>query len=267
MNSRAKSGFEQVEAYAKKVRKNLLDFNSESIECADSKYVGWIDLMGAGHVMSVSTQKAANYLARLHMAVERSRRASDFRDRLLVVNDGVFIVTDTKQSLTSLMGRVFIMLAANFIATPRPEDRFLVRGGIAFGPVYFGEQIKAGVSPRKFREGAEFLKTVMFGPSIIQAYKAESAAPPYGVAVHESARSSKGGSGLPFLMTHWPWWLPEERNDYPENTAPPRTIKECLADKLSKHFEWMGRTLIYHGIEHSKLTQWSTLCSQYFAIG
>jgi hypothetical protein len=223
--------------------------------------------MGAGHAMSISTQKAANYLARLHMAIERSRQAIDFNGRLLVVNDGVFIVADTKKSLISLMGRAFIMLAANFIATPKPQDRFLVRGGVAFGPVYFGEQIRAGISPKKFREDAEILNTVMFGPAIIQAYKAESAAPPYGVAVHESARSSTNEGSSPFLMTHWPWWAPNEDVDYPKNAAPLPTLKACLAAELIKHFEWLDRTLIYHGLEHSKLTQWSTLCSQYFAIG
>ena len=265
MTLEKQSPFEQVVAYAKTIRKAELNFNSAHIDRAENSYVAWVDLMGAGHAMSISTQKTANFLARLHMAVDRSRRAINFDGKLLVVNDGVFIVANSKQSIISMLGRIFILLAANFIATPRPHDRFLLRGGVAYGPVYFGDQIRGGVSPKSFRDKMTILDSVMFGPAIIQAYKVEALAPPYGVAVHESARSFCPENCSPFLLTHWPWWAPNEQVGYPDS-APLTTMKDCLAVELDDHFKWLGETLIYHGLDQPKLAQWSSLCGQYFAI-
>ena len=259
--------FEPVRVYAKARRKADLNFNSEHLKPADNVYVGWLDLMGAGHIMGTSVRKSANFLTRLHMAVHRAVTAVNFKGRLLTINDGVFIVTPSKRELMSVMGRALILLACDFVAVPRPHDRFLLRGGIAFGPVYFGADLIPGLAPKKLRDNAEFLAPVMFGPAIIQAYRSESFAPPFGVAVHESARAFFPAHEEPFRTTHWLWWAPNEPVDYPGNATPLHALKECLAADLETHFTWMAETLIFHGIDLAKLSAWRTLCAQYFAIG
>lgn len=259
--------FESVSKYVKKLRETELNYNSEHLEPALSYYVGWIDLMGAGHVMSTSVQKSANFMARLHIAVERARQGCNFSGRLLPINDGIFIVANKKREIMSMMGRVMISLAANFIAVPRPHDRFLLRGGLAFGPMYFGENLISGLRPKKFRENATFLDRVMFGPALIQAYRSETAAPPYGIAIHESARAFHPADEEPFRMTHWMWWTPNEVVDYPKNLPPLTTFKDCLWAQLKAQFEWLTSTSIYHGLEKAKLNQWSSACEEYFRLG
>jgi hypothetical protein len=259
--------FEPVRTYAKARRKADLNFNSEHLEPAANVYVGWLDLMGAGHTMSVSVRKSANFLTRLHIAVHRAVTAVGFSGRLLTINDGVFIVTPSKRELMSVMGRALILLACDFVAVPRPHDRFLMRGGIAYGPVYFGADLIPGLAPKKLRENAGFLEPVMFGPAIIQAYRAESSAPPYGVAVHESARAFFPPSEEPFRMTHWLWWAPNEDVDYPRDATPLPALKACLAGDLEAHFAWMAETLIFHGVDPAKLSAWRGQCAQYFAVG
>ncbi len=259
--------FEPVRAYAKARRKADLSFNSEHLKPADNVYVGWLDLMGAGHTMGVSVRKSANFLTRLHIAVHRAVTEVGFKGRLLTINDGVFIVTPSKRELMSVMGRALILLACDFVAVPRPHDRFLLRGGIAYGPVYFGADLIPGLSPKKLRDNAEFLAPVMFGPAIIQAYRAESFAPPFGVAVHESARAFFPLGEEPFRMTHWLWWAPNEPVDYPGNATPLHALKACLASDLDGHFAWMEETRIFHGVDHAKLSAWRTECAQYFAVG
>jgi hypothetical protein len=259
--------FEPVRVYAKARRKADLNFNSEHLKPADNVYVGWLDLMGAGHIMGASVRKSANFLTRLHMAVHRAVTAVDFKGRLLTINDGVFIVTPSKRELMSVMGRALILLSCDFVAVPRPHDRFLMRGGIAYGPVYFGGDLIPGLAPKKLRENAEFLLPVMFGPPIIQAYRAESFAPPFGVAVHESARAFFPPQEEPFRMTHWLWWAPNEPVDYPRNATPLPALKDCLAADLDAHFTWMADTLIFHGVDVAKLSEWRARCVQYFAIG
>lgn len=255
-----------VRTYAKRLRNSELNFNSGHLKLADNYYVGWLDLMGAGHAMSTSVQKSANFLARLHIAVERARTGCQFDGRLLAINDGIFVVTSSKQQLMSLIGRALILLSANFIAVPRPHDRFFLRGGIAYGPVYFGDDLVAGVRPKKFGQAAAFLDRVMFGPALIQAYRSEASAPPYGVAIHESARAFCPLGEEPFRMTHWMWWAPNERVDYPAKLPPLTDLKDCLSQELGSHFDWLGSTSLYHGLDHSKLTQWRRACEEYFRL-
>lgn len=258
--------FNRVRAFAKKARKDHLTFNSEHLQSANNVYVAWLDLMGAGHTMSISVAKSANFLARLHMAVHRAQTEVQFQGRLQTINDGVFIVSASKKELMSVLGRAMILLSCHFVAVPRPHDRFLLRGGIAFGPVYFGNDLIPGIEPKKLRDKAEFMAPVMFGPPIIQAYRSESAAPPYGIAVHESARAFSPEGEEPFRMTHWLWWDPGEPVDYPKNIPPLTEIKDCLASDLAAHFDWIGETLIYHELDSAKLQTWRIKCSQYFRV-
>lgn len=256
-----------VRAYSKAFRSGSLIFNSEHLQAAANYYVGWIDLMGAGHVMSTSVQKSANILARLHMAVERARVGCSFTGRILPINDGVFIVSSRKREITSMMGRVLIALAANFIAVPRPHDRFLLRAGVAFGPMYFGDDLMPGIQPRALREGSPFLERVMFGPPLIQAYREEAAAPPYGIAVHESARAFHPEGDEPFRMTHWMWWAPNEEVDYPSKLPPLTDLKACLLEELESQFEWMEQSGLYHNLDRAKLERWRLASAQYFRLG
>lgn len=53
-------------AFAKRISKEMLGFSSEKLMSAENAYVGWLDLMGAGHMMSTSIHKTANFLVRLH---------------------------------------------------------------------------------------------------------------------------------------------------------------------------------------------------------
>jgi hypothetical protein len=52
--------------------------------------------MGAGHMMSTSIHKTANFLVRLHMSVEIARRGSSYAIDTLPINDGIFIVSTKK---------------------------------------------------------------------------------------------------------------------------------------------------------------------------
>jgi hypothetical protein len=259
--------YNPVQSFCKKFRKNYLNFNSENLAQAENYYVSWIDLMGAGHTMSTSVQKSANLLARLHMAVEYTRASSNFSGYLLPINDGVFIVSKRKREILSIVGGTIISLAANFIATPRPHDRFFLRGAIAYGPVYFGSDLAAGLLPKVQRKSPKYLDRVMFGPALIQAFKSEAAAPPYGVSVHESARAFCPQNEGPFRMTHWMWWAPNEEVDYPSSLPSLTDLKDCLLIALKDQFQWLEWTSIYHGLRGDKLKQWSDSCEQYFRLG
>jgi hypothetical protein len=180
--------YKNVRRYAQRVTREHLSYSSEKLRAADRLYVGWLDLMGAGHMMSTSIHKTANFLTRLHMAVEVARDSSGCDVRTLPINDGIFLLGPSKGEMMTVIQHTMVLLASRFISTPRPHDRCLMKGAIAYGPVYSGQELSKGITKRKMRENSGFLDRVMFGPPIIQAYRSEGQAPPYGIAVHESAK-------------------------------------------------------------------------------
>lgn len=115
--------FHAVHENAKKIKKSL-EFNSEQIGKAEDFYVVWLDIMGAGHTMSTSINKTANFIVRLHLAVEVAVDTYGFSVRRLPINDGLFLISDNKAEIVTVVRHALAMLVANFVETPRPHDRF-----------------------------------------------------------------------------------------------------------------------------------------------
>lgn len=221
--------------------------------------------MGAGHLMSVSLEKPANALVRLHMAVNTAVSKIGNADTL-PINDGVFIIAPTKEAIQLIVRQVMIDLACIFISTPDPQNRVMLRGAIAYGPVYRGKMIAKGLGQKKQQQHLETLERVAFGPAVIQAYSSESAAPPYGLAVHESARSFAPPGTKPFLMTHWLWWLTHKELEQPKGAPPLAVLKDVLCTEIHDYLQWMRATLIMHGLKVEKLSDWESQIRQYFRL-
>ncbi len=258
--------FMHVRRYASRQRERLR-FNASKLEPAGNEYVAWIDLMGSGHIMSVSVAKSANFLARLHMAVDVAVTNAPAPVLINPINDGVFVTSSSKPAIMSVVREVMYVLATHFISTGPPQDKCLVRGAIAFGPVYHGKALASGLSKTKQALHLPTFERVQFGPPIIQAYQAESHAPPYGVAVHDSARSFSAAGNLPFRQTHWLWWPTLQELPNPSGVVSLPDLAHCLAIDLKTHFEWMQRTAIFHGLPSDKVDQWAAKVRQYFSVG
>jgi hypothetical protein len=254
-----------IRVFSQKIFEGVLSFSSENLHPAEDFYVGWLDLMGAGHIMGTSVHKSANFLVRLHMAVEHAKMQAGFDLKTLPINDGIFIISREKGPLITVVRHAMILLAARFIATPRQHDRCLMKGGIAFGPIHSGEKLRPGIFRKKLRERPDYLERLMFGPPIIQAYRSEASAPPYGIAIHESARAFAPPGDRPFQMNFMQWWQTfPEAQDIP-GLPPMQAFKSLLSIELDGYFEWMKKTLLYHGVPGEKVNSWATTSKQYFA--
>ncbi len=260
------SGVEQARIYAQSQRERF-KFDASKIVQAKNVYVAWLDLMGAGHIMSVSMEKSANFLVRLHMAVDQA--VSDAKGAVLAlpINDGVFLTSEDQATIKIVVRKIMMDLSCFFISTPDVQNRFLLRGAIAYGPVYRGSDMLAGLSLKKKALHSNTLDRVAFGPAIIQAYGAETLAPPYGIAVHESARSFAPAGSKPFRLTHWLWWATEDGLPQPSGAAPLKQIKEALKVELHSYFAWMDRTSLLQGLKPEKIASWKQAVDQYFELG
>ncbi|WP_147291713.1 hypothetical protein [Sphingorhabdus pulchriflava] len=261
-----KDKYHHVREFVSKQREQFY-FDARKLQPAENEYVAWIDLMGAGHTMSVSVSKTANYMARLHMAVDMAAAAAPSAVKLNPINDGVFVTSSSKAAIMSVVRQVMYSLGGYFISTGAPHDRCLLRASIAFGPVYHGDAIAACLSKTKKAKHEMTLSRVEFGAPIIQAYHAESDAPPYGVSIHESARAFAPPGEQPFRTTHWLWWPTMDEIPVPPSVVSLPDLARCLAFELKSYFDWMRTTAIFHGVKPEKINEWSARVEQYFSVG
>jgi len=263
----AESGdpFLHVRNYAKGQRERLR-FDASRLSLAENQYVAWIDLMGAGHMMSVSIAKTANFLTRLHLASARAVKSAPGAVRTCPINDGIFFISPSKAAIMSIVREVVYTLASYFISTLRPHDKCLLRGALAFGPVYGGDDLQKGLARSKSASFGPALAKVQFGPAIIQAFRQEVEAPPYGIAIHESARAFAPTGALPFRETHWLWWASLDELPWPNGVVSLRDLARCLGHDLQAYFEWMKDKALFQGVEPAKIDTWAAKSRQYFSL-
>lgn len=257
--------FYQVRQFAKKQRTKFA-FTTEELSLTSNYYVAWLDLMGAGHLMNTSVHKTANFLVRLHMAVGDALTKTGFAGKTLAINDGIFFISPKKDEIMLVIREAMTLLALFFVAVSRPQDRFFVRGGIAYGPVYFGSDLIKGISNIKIKEHVQTLDHVAFGPPIIDAYRGENKAPPFGIAISESARAFAPEGIAPFRMTHWLWWQNQKEIPKPAKGASLSDLKKCLLVELLGQFKWMRDTLMFNEITLEKVSDLEAKSKQYFLL-
>ena len=72
--------------------------------------------MCAGSMMSYSIHKAANAIARIHLAVHNAKADHDLELQTLAINDGLFILSPKKSDLVLVLRTTILYLVANLIA-------------------------------------------------------------------------------------------------------------------------------------------------------
>jgi hypothetical protein len=175
-----------------------LTFNADRLPDTLSEYLAWVDVMGTQVSMSRSIKITANFIFKLHIA---ALRADNLHLRIYPVMDGFYVASADKNHMLNFLRSVFSEVAAGFNATPEPQHRFLIRGGLAFGPVIHGNGV--GACANELQNDETYRNAILLGTPMVQAHLSEQLAPPFGMFVHESARVF-APSGVEPL--HWIWW-------------------------------------------------------------
>jgi hypothetical protein len=176
---------------------------------AEPEYAAWVDVMGIGPVMGRSLDIAANFIFKLHIAAVKAM-TSDLK--LYPVMDGFYVTSSRQQNMLEFLGSVFDQCAEEFIVTPREQfqHRFIVRGALAYGPIIHGQALPAaatqpphGLDPFSANQG--YKSSILIGLPMVQAHLSERKAPPFGLFVHESARSFAPAGSAPLHFSWWKW--------------------------------------------------------------
>lgn len=225
-----------------------LKFYAEKLPNPESEYVAWVDVMGTQIAMSRSTKTTANFIFKLHIA---AIRAYSEAVKLYPVMDGFYVAAKRQADMLGFLRTVYRQVADEFISATKPHHRFMIRGGLAFGPVIHGDTV-GGCSP-ELKEKSNYANQILLGLPMVQAHLSERDAPPFGVFVHESARSfaPEGSDSL-----HWIWWCwenPESKNTWVQ-----------LGAKLKEHFNWCKERAQAIGYSEERIEVHKKMVAQYF---
>lgn len=227
-----------------------LFFDAGKIGTPNLEYVAWIDVMGTQSSMSILISAAANFISKLHTAAILATKVSL---RLYPVMDGFYMACKDQDETLSFLRSVFTQTADEFNLTTKDQHRFMVRGGLAFGPIYHGSDINQNASQTLY-ENSPYRDSLLMGMPMIQAYLVESQAPPFGLFVHESARAfaPQEKTGIPHA-----WWKWVDSN----NEQSWSTLKA----KLPLYMQWCEEHSMFIGYSKERISAHKEMVSQFFA--
>lgn len=217
------------------------------------EYVGWIDLMGAKGWMAGSIRHAAELVGLIHIAAHAAVKSTNAR--VYPVIDGVYITSPDKAEFKAATHQTLRTLARTFEARKK-IDRFLVRGGVAYGRLLHGRAIAKLHS--ELSGNAGYTNCLAIGAAIRQAYLAESSAPPFGLYVDMTARSIASGSESPYNSSFDRWW----RADTPKQ----KEIATRFGILVDDHLGYLSNKRREIEYPEDRLKEHRALAREYFRL-
>lgn len=226
-----------------------LYFNATHLASASPEYVVWIDIMGTQASMSRSIKATANFIFKLHAAALTAPRD---QVRLYPVMDGLYAASPRKTNVLNFVRSVFQQVAEEFTQTVDLNHRFMIRGGLAFGPVIHGANVPEQASP-VLNENQEYRQAILLGMPMVQAHLSESSAPPFGIAVHESARAFAPNRQEPLHAIWWKWRNADNQAQW-----------DALREAVDAHLTWCEARSLAIGYPPERLAAHRKMATQFF---
>ncbi len=215
-----------------------------------NEYVCWLDIMGTKSSMSESFEKSANFIIRFHAAVLKA--AVSQKVRVYPVMDGVYVAVEKLDDMRVSIDKIMTCLAEVFLSDTN-NHRFVVKGALAKGTIQHGREILSEVSPDMARRPG-YIKNLLFGMPIIQAFNSEKQAPPFGIYIHESARTVGG------LQGRYYYWRRDEALSTNED------LHSDLKGELLSFFNWEKDHSFYFELEESKFDEYEKRVVEYYGM-
>jgi len=234
-------------------RRTRLFFNAAELPLPTERYVGWIDVMGTRASMTTSLRTTANFMFKLHIAAFQAPRE---RVHIYPVMDGFYAAAMGKTDMLRFLRYVFAALADEFNGTEENRFRFLVRGGIAFGPSIQGADVPTAACAA-IPDVHDYRESILLGMPMVQAHQAEAEAPPFGLAVHESARAFAPPGEEPLHDRWWRW------DEYGDESV--RLAWNALEANLKSYFDWCIERSLRIGYPIDRINAHRAMAAQYFA--
>lgn len=194
-----------------------------------NEYVCWIDMMGTKNAYSLSQYTASIFMAKFHVAIlEATKSFSEKGIHRYPVMDGVYITANDFNTMFAVLQAILESLANTFVQSNDPTKQFLVKGGLAFGTIWHGDEI-TGEASRIFeltQENKDYKEKILLGNPLAVANTVEKLAPPFGIYLDKSVSLSIGSPSQ--LYGKWLLWNMDRINGG----------KDTFVEQVKKYFTY-----------------------------
>ena len=165
-------------------------FNTGKLKSLDNQYVLYIDIMGMKTTMYRSFERSTIFMGKLHVVLVK---ASEQVQGVTVypVMDGAYVTAGQYDQISEFIRIVYTWLGRVFVNTKNLAECFIVRSGLAYGPIVTGDSICEEVS-QVLNEKTDYKKHLLFGFPVVLAAIGEESAPPFGVYWDVTVRTAAG---------------------------------------------------------------------------
>jgi len=187
-----------------------LYLNKTKLPVPRGEYVVWCDGMGTGQELNRNLDRSAVFVFKLHSAFSKASEGL-LHINFYPVMDGMYITCPNRETIEDLIAEVFYLLAKDFVSSNGTANMFLVRGGIAFGPVIHGKDI-CDSAFGDIVVNNRVKNSILLSPAMVAANRVESKAPPFGLYVDDSAKTSPvlvDPKDKGFISSLHQWWSRE----------------------------------------------------------
>jgi len=235
---------------------NMQYFDASYLPEPSNEYVCWMDIMGTQIKMSNSLKTCANFIFKLHSSVIQNKKEGI---RLYPVMDGVYITSSSQREITSLLTNVFYDLTTMFIEETEIMHKFFIKASLAYGPIIHGNALPDKAN-YEFKKHQEYKNSILLGLPMVQAFKNESLAPPFGVFVDESARAFCPEKEQPMSLKWWQWfrYIPEKKPGEKNEFA------RTLYKKMEDYFKWAKENTYFLDYDISRIEIHNKMAQQFF---
>lgn len=152
----------------------------------EDRFVFFVDIMGMKNAMFRSFKRSAIFIGKFHSCVLRISKNVQNID-VFPVMDGVYVVAEEYNEVIKFIEKLYNRLSQIFVRTKKNCERFIVRGGLSYGPVVIGSRIGESES-EVLAKSKEYKNKLLFGLPVVLAYEGETKAPPFGVYLDATIR-------------------------------------------------------------------------------
>lgn len=226
-----------------------LFFDSSHLPTPSNEYVAWIDVMGTQSTMSRSISASANFISKFHIACLQAPKTTL---TIYPVMDGIYAAGQNQSEILEFLRSIFTQVSNEFCLTPKEHHKFMIRGGLSYGPTYHGKSFGKSTSPI-LTQNQGHRDALLMGMAVIQAYLSESSAPPFGLFIHESARAFSPEGQLPIPHSYWKWVNSNNQ-----------TVWTAIKAQLPAYLKWCSENSYLLGYPIEAIMKHTEMSNQYF---
>jgi len=203
--------------------------------------------MGTKKVMSDSFERSVNFMIRFHRSFQLAKVKANVKEVYYYpVMDGIYIASKDVDTIKSILTQFYLIVTNEFLDKKKVWHKFVIRGVIAYGEVFHGEDITKEICP-EFDD--EIKNNLLIGMPMIQAIQSEHSCPPFGVYIHESARKK----ALGFQGKYFYWYQSKDKE-----------FVKKIKESTKVYFDWCKEFHSYLEMEENKIEEYKHLVDEFF---